>query len=44
MKLQLTDGYIEFPIGLLMKKVIVTSCGVEYKHTFAVVNWEEAKL
>ena len=44
MKLQLTDGYIESPIGLL-EKVIVTSCGIEYKHTFVVVNfWEEAQL
>ena len=39
MKLQLADGgYIESPIGLL-EKVIVTSCGIEYKHTFAVVNF-----
>ena len=36
MKLQLADGYIETPIGLL-EKVIVTSCGIEYEHTFAVV-------
>ena len=38
MKLQLADGYIENPWGLL-EKVIVTSCGVEYKHTFAVVDF-----
>ena len=38
MKLQLADGYIESPIGLL-EKVIVTSCGVEYKHTFTVVDF-----
>ena len=37
MKLQLADGYIESPIGLL-EKVIITSCGIEYEHTFAVVN------
>ena len=36
MKLQLADGYIERPLGLL-KKVVVTSCGVWYEHTFAVV-------
>ena len=38
MKLQLADGNIEKPIGLL-EKVIVTSCGVEYEHTFAVVDF-----
>ena len=37
-KLQLVDGYIESPIGLL-EKVTMTSCGIEYKHTFAVVNF-----
>ena len=38
MKLQLTDGFIESPIGLL-EKIIVTSYGVEYEHTFAVVDF-----
>ena len=38
MKLQLADGHIERPIGLL-EGVIVTSCGVEYEHTFAVVDF-----
>ena len=38
MKLQLADGYIEKPIGLL-EKVVVSSCGVEYEHTFAIVNF-----
>ena len=38
MKLQLTDRYIEYPIGLL-EKVIVTSCGIEYEHTFAMVDF-----
>ena len=38
MKLQLADGYIESPIGLL-EKVIVTSCKIEYKHTFVVVDF-----
>ena len=36
MKLQLADGYIEKPLGLL-EKVTVTLWGVEYKHTFAIV-------
>ena len=38
MKLQLVDGYIKSSIGLL-EKVIVTSCGIEYKHTFVVVDF-----
>lgn len=38
MKLQLADGHIERPIGLL-ERVVVTSCGVEYEHTFAVVDF-----
>ena len=38
MKLQLADGYVERPIGLL-EKVVVTSCGVEYEQTFAVVDF-----
>ena len=38
MKLQLADGHIERPLGLL-KGVVVTSCGVEYEHTFAVVDF-----
>ena len=38
MKLQLADGYIERPLGLL-EGVVVTSCGVEYEHTFAEVDF-----
>ena len=38
MKLQLADGYMETPIGML-EKVIVTSCGIEYEHNFAVVDF-----
>ena len=38
MKMQLAHGYIERPIGLL-EKVIVTSYGVEYEHTFAIVDF-----
>ena len=37
MKLQLADGFIESPIGLL-EKVVVTSCRIEFEHTFAVVD------
>ena len=38
MKLQLADGYIERPIGLL-EGVVVMSCGVKYQHTFVVVDF-----
>ena len=38
LKLQLADGFKESPMGLL-EKMVVTSCGIEYKHTFAVVNF-----
>ena len=38
MKFQLADGFIESPIGLL-EKVVVSSCWIEYKHTFAVVDF-----
>ena len=38
MKLQLADGHIERPIELL-EGVVVTSCRVEYEHTFAVVDF-----
>ena len=38
MKLQLANGYIERPIGLL-EGFVVTSCGVEYEHMFAVVDF-----
>ena len=38
MKLQLVDGHIERPIKLL-EGVIITSCGVEYEHTFAIVDF-----
>lgn len=36
MKLQLVDGFVERPLGLL-KKVVVLSCNIEYEHTFVVV-------
>ena len=38
MKLQLADGHIERTFGFL-EGVIVTSCGVEYEHTFAMVDF-----
>ena len=38
MKLQLVDRFIESLIGLL-EKVIVTSCRIEYEHTFAIVDF-----
>ena len=38
MNLQLADGYKERPLGLL-EGVVVMSCGFEYQHTFAVVNF-----
>ena len=37
-KLQLADGYVERPLGLL-EKVVVLSCNIEYKHTFAGVDF-----
>ena len=38
MKLQLADGHMERPMGLL-EKLVVTSCGIEYEHTFAIVDF-----
>ena len=38
MNLQLADGSLENPIGLL-ENVTVTSCGIEYEHTFAIVDF-----
>ena len=38
MKLQRVDGFMESPIGLL-EKITVTSYGIEYEHTFAVVDF-----
>ena len=38
MNLQLADGSLENPIGLL-ENIIVTSCGIEYEHTFAIVDF-----
>ena len=38
MNLQLADGSLENPIGLL-ENITVTSCGIEYEHTFAIVDF-----
>ena len=38
MNLQLADGSLENPIGLL-ENVTVKSCGIEYEHTFAIVDF-----
>ena len=38
MNLQLADGSLERPIGLL-ENVAVKSCGIEYTHTFAIVDF-----
>lgn len=38
MKLHLADRCIEEPLGLL-KRVVVTSNGAEYEHTFAIVDF-----
>ena len=38
MNLQLADGSLESPIGLL-EDVKVKSCGIEYLHTFPIVNF-----
>ena len=38
MNLQLANGLIERQLGLL-EKVVVTSHGIEYEHTFAVVDF-----
>ncbi|MCO5554904.1 hypothetical protein L7F22_008442 [Adiantum nelumboides] len=40
MKLQLADGYIETPLGLL-EQIVVTFCGIKFEHTFAVVDFGE---
>ena len=38
MKLQLADGFIEQPLGLL-ERVVVSSSNIAYEHTFAVVDF-----
>ena len=41
MNLQLVDGTLENPMGLL-ENIRVESCGIEYEHTFAIVNFGKA--
>ena len=38
MSLQLADGSVQCPIGLL-KNGMVKPCGIEYMHTFAIVDF-----
>ena len=38
MNLQLVDGRLENPIGTL-KNVALTTCGIEYTHSFVVVDF-----
>ena len=38
MNLQLADGSLENPIGLL-ESITIKSCGIEYEHTFAIVDF-----
>ena len=38
MKLPIADGHIQRPIELL-ERVLVTTCGIEYEHTFAVIDF-----
>ena len=38
MNLQLADGKLQNPIGIL-EDISLTSCGIEYTHTFAIVDF-----
>ena len=38
MHLQLANDSLERPIGLL-ENALVNSCGIKYKHTFAIVDF-----
>ena len=38
MNLQLADGSLNNPIGIV-EAIIVESCGIEYEHTFAIVDF-----
>ena len=42
MNLQLADGSLENPIGLL-ESIMVKSCGIKYEHTFAIVDFGKNK-
>ena len=38
MNLLLADGTLESPMGML-ENICVESCGIEYEHTFSIVNF-----
>ena len=38
MNLQLADGRLKNPIGIL-ENVALTTCGIEYTHSFAIVDF-----
>ena len=38
MNLQLVDGHLEVPLGLL-EGITITTCGIKFTHTFAVVDF-----
>ena len=38
MKLQLADGHLEVPLGLL-EGIVITTCGIQFTHTFVVVDF-----
>ena len=38
MHLQLADGTLAKPLGML-ERVTVTSCGIDFMHTFAIVDF-----
>ncbi|KAH7373739.1 hypothetical protein KP509_17G072600 [Ceratopteris richardii] len=40
MKLQMADGHIERPLGLL-EGITLTTCGVEFEHTFAICDFSK---
>ena len=38
MDLQLANGNLEHPLGLL-EHTIIKSCGIEFEHSFAIVDF-----
>ena len=38
MDLQLADGNLERPLGIL-ENMVVESCGIKYEHSFAIVDF-----
>ena len=38
MQLQLADGKLARPLGVL-ERVTISSCGIKYEHTFAIVDF-----